>query len=1286
MRHTKPTVAAGTLTLTIYSAKRWERTQVELRSDAAAWLGGHVLLVSAAGPESSCKALAAALHGDRRMECAFQWENGGAYGPARQYNLSQHQDGYRCYRTRLLPQYGLWQLVAVAKTGDFLSVLSEEALWQHLRGARYTTPLLREWTPWLQDRLTKENLLVKADGYGCQAGFCHATSEDLDQLVEQGLRDGTLHLGRQAGRGRHSALAELPDLDAYVQRYGELLGRQTEKTLAPLHVPSEHPAVLPPLLRDPFPAQAHVITSVVKALKRQDAVLIAAQIGTGKAQPLDAKVLTPHGWKLMGELKVGDLVTDPTGGTAKIRAVYPQGVKPVFKVTFSDGASTECCNEHLWYVTTPMQKWLGQPGRVMDLMCIQEDYLSKNVATHGKRMRKYFVPLTVPVEFDQGEIPQLPLDPYLLGCLLGDGSMIVGSPTITSADQEIIESVRDRLPRGLSLTELEDTYSYRISTGQKGGSNQLTTWLRILGLWGCRCEKKFVPAQYMRATSQDRLSLLQGLLDTDGNVSSTSTVEFSSTSQTLAENVQELIRSFGGTATIRQRQTHCTYLGTLRAGLPSWRVFGTLPPHVAPFALERKRSRYLPGKKYGPARGIADISPAGEKECACISLDSPSQLYITNDYIVTHNSLLSAVAVHSHAAGRPYRALVFAPGHLVGSEDQVGKWRREIEETVPGAIVRTIDRWTDLLPLRRTDPLLGAEWWIIGRDRAKLGYCWRPACQQTRAGLKCPRCGGVLTGPKGRLTLAELKRTRQTCKSVLVVDGYSRQEVGDKVLAVPVWVPAVGCGEQLWQATREINRFAPADYIKQHLKTYWTYLVLDEVHQEKSSESAQANAAGALISATKKTIALSGSICGGFAWHLKHLLFRMAPRSLVEDGITWDGDTAFNERYGRIETVVREKASGGLSPDNRQSRGKVSRSVQKNVRPGIMPALFGRHLLDKSVFLSLDEVAEGLPTLSEECCPVPLDEDQLAEYVRIEAALKEQLKVMLPRGDRRLLSTMLQTLLAYPDYPYGWEDVGYWEGKTDADPGIFVPVVRPYNLDKAVVRPKERQLVELCLGEKRAGRQVWVYVQFTQRHDVQGRLEGLLKAAGLRVMVMRSAVPVDAREEWIAKHGPRQDVIISHPKLVETGLDLFDKGGRHNFATLCFYETGYDTFTLRQASGRSWRLLQPLPCRVVYLYYAATMQDRAMALMGRKLAASEALEGKFSTEGLIALGGEDAGSVEMQLARSLCGKLDLGDGRRSWERVGARTLGVFQGTEDQPAAPHYKRLIDERPAQLELFA
>jgi hypothetical protein len=615
-------------------------------------------------------------------------------------------------------------------------------------------------------------------------------------------------------------------------------------------------------------------------------------------------------------------------------------------------------------------------------------------------------------------------------------------------------------------------------------------------------------------------------------------------------------------------------------------------------------------------------------------------------------TLMGLAAIHAHASGRPYRALVFCPGQLVH------KWEREIRATLAGVEVVQIATWKNLLHLSRANKPERTTWYILARDRAKLGAKWRPAYQQRPYGedgwLRCPQCGRRLVDDQ-RLPLAVgrpgqggqpgtgLWKRRARCTWVLTnsrsLQDSQRQE-GDHL------VP--GCGSPLWTMTGELWRYEPALYVKRRLPHFFHYLILDEVHEEKGLDTAQGHAAAALAVSCRKVIALTGTLIGGYAEHLRPLLFRLAPASLVQEGLGWSEAMAFNERYGRLETRITERSSTSAA-DNRMSRG--SRSTTRSLRPGVMPALFGRHLMDKAVFLGLSEVADNLPPLEEECLPVTMDPELARAYRHeVEEPLAAALKAMLRSRNKRLLGTMVQTLLAYPDYPYGWGPIGYWQGGVEGSPRVFVTVAVPPNLAEAAVRPKEQALLDLVASEKARGRKVWVYVQFTSRHDVQGRVARLLHEAGFQVGVLRADVPLARREEWIARYAPGLDVVVSHPRLVETGLDLFAANGSYNFSTLCFYETGYNLFTLRQASRRSWRIGQKQDCRIVYLYYAGTMQDRAMALMGKKLTAAQALEGTFAREGLVALAGEDA-NVELALARSLVECLDEGDARRVWSKV-----------------------------------
>jgi hypothetical protein len=627
----------------------------------------------------------------------------------------------------------------------------------------------------------------------------------------------------------------------------------------------------------------------------------------------------------------------------------------------------------------------------------------------------------------------------------------------------------------------------------------------------------------------------------------------------------------------------------------------------------------------------------------------------------TGKTLMGLAATHAHAGGRPYRALVFCPGQLVH------KWEREIRATIPGAEVFQIETWKTLLALSRDSKPACVEWYVIARDRAKLGAKWQPAYQRRSKAddgfLRCPQCGRRLVDDKREPLCAGqpgtnglpgtgLWKRRARCEWVLSDHGGGEDaEAGQADRLVR------GCGSPLWQMSGELRRYEPALFIKRRLRNFFKYLILDEVHEEKGADTAQGHAAAALAACCRNVIALTGTLIGGYAEHLRPLLFRLAPRSLVQEGLGWSDAMAFNERYGRVETRITERSGGRSEDDNRMSRG--SRSTTKSVRPGIMPPLFGRHLIDKAVFLGLSEVAHNLPPLTEECISVRMDEELARAYRRqVEEPLAEAIKEMMKRRDKRLLGTMVQTLLAYPDYPFGWGPVGYRQAAG------FVTVALPPNLSEDVIRPKEQALIDLVRSERARGRKIWVYVQYTDTHDVQGRLERLLGRTGFRVGVLRSSVPLARREEWIARHGPQRDVVISHPRLVETGLDLFDHAGRHNFPTLCFYETGYNLFTLRQASRRSWRIGQNKSCRVVYLHYAGTMQERALALMGRKLTAAQALEGTFSGEGLVALAGEDA-NVEIALARSLVQRLDEGDARRLW----GKALGPGGRPEDHNPPP-----------------
>ena len=598
----------------------------------------------------------------------------------------------------------------------------------------------------------------------------------------------------------------------------------------------------------------------------------------------------------------------------------------------------------------------------------------------------------------------------------------------------------------------------------------------------------------------------------------------------------------------------------------------------------------------------------------------------------TGKTQIGACTVHAHAAGKPYRAIVMAPPHLVEI------WRAELHAIFPDNTVevRVLEKWRELLTYPHEKPAKPS-WLIIGETLAKNGPYWRASAVKDCHGiLRCPDCGSQLRSKAGGegdyLTMKDLERSRKRC----IADVPTRRVNAD---SEPVVQP---CGTALWQYTSKHAVWAPAEYIHKHMRGVFDYLICDEVHEEKSETSARANALGALVASCRKVVAMTVTLIGGKAGHVRSLLFRMSPKSLKAENLSWQDDMEFARRYGRGDTIITEKVT--VADDNRRSNGKSTTKRQAE-QPGIMPTLYGRHLIGNTIFLSLKDVAENLPSYEEQPIAVRMSADLMEAYQDVEGKLKGAVAQLLRRGNHQLLSGMLHALLAYIDFPYDWPAIGYTEN------GRFVHVTTPPTLDRNTLWPKEKKLLEILAAEKAQGRQCWVFACYTNTHPVLGRLEKIIRDAGYTVKVLDAAkVPTRHRSQWIADNAPGVDVLISHPQPVRTGLTLFDAAGRHNFPSLVFYETGYDLFTLRQASRRSWRIGQKHPCRVYYVYYRETMQARAMALMAQKLDASLALEGQFSAEGLAALSA-DSGSLTMELAKSLVENLDFGDAERVWAKL-----------------------------------
>lgn len=409
----------------------------------------------------------------------------------------------------------------------------------------------------------------------------------------------------------------------------------------------------------------------IKYLDQNKRMVLAFGVGSGKAQPLDAKVLTPTGWARMGDLKVGDLVISGDGQPTRVTGVFPQGRKPIYRVTFSDGAQTECCDEHLWLTQTEVERKREAYGSRLPHAGVRplEEIRKSLTVRHG--IRNHSIPVCKPVKF--APIDDIPVAPYLLGMLLGDGNLSAkNSVRFTTADETLATYFKDQVMDGVIFEKCSyGKYEYRINGGMRGKNqnNPLVVALDALGLMGKKSAGKFVPDCYKFNTFDVRLGVLQGLMDTDGTVSNTGRgVTFCTVSERLRDDVVFLVRSLGGLARVSSRVPTYCHDGEKRKGQRAYSVSISLPPGTNPFRLPRKRDIVVDKSKYAPKRRFIDaVELVGEKEAQCISVEDPSRLYVTDDLIITHNTAIMLGGMsHLHQQGKVKRGLFLVPSIVQG--------------------------------------------------------------------------------------------------------------------------------------------------------------------------------------------------------------------------------------------------------------------------------------------------------------------------------------------------------------------------------------------------------------------------------------------------------------------------------------------------------------------------------------------------------------------------------------------------------------------------------------------
>ena len=1069
----------------------------------------------------------------------------------------------------------------------------------------------------------------------------------------------TVAVVRQSGI---EVIDKVDPLAKFMHKYGDQLGAHILSTYRPIYnfdpTPQEI-AILDTLgtKRKPLPGQEkagvlptqrHTAAAIARVIKKHRVGNIQGEMGTGKAQPLSAKIYTPNGYKLMGEIQIGDQVVNPEGGSSTVIGIYPQGVMDIYRVTFSDGSFADCTVDHLWNVRSPLRKLRGRPNYVKSLRQIMEEPLTH--PTTGNY--QVFIPMVNPVEFCQ---QQLPIAPYLLGVLLGDGSFSRSTVNLTTADQEILEQIKHYLPEKISLIAVGDKYTWRLSMGMTNVKNPVLDSLRMLGLAGCTSSEKFIPSNYLYTTSHDRLALLQGLCDTDGSVSNGMAVEFSTVSKNLAVGVKELVQSFGGTTAISLKHPTYTYKGEKRNGKIAYRLYIKLPSHIMPFRLSRKANAYHPAGTYEPHRSIVKIDHVGQDSAQCIMLDSENQLYVTDEYIVTHNTTIGAATSELLDA---YPALILCPPHLVP------KWIREIEETIPGAkamelvrIGRNADDPGDINDVRRflelyKDGKLGKKAVaVVAHTSAKYGAGWEHSVVKQRLlnrwenatvkrhilpdekgeaieALCCPKCGSPVQIPEaGGLTftatsLADLGDKRRFCDAL--IPGYELNEAGRlkrDEQGNPVWGKST-CSEPLFQFTG--RRWAIADYIANQAKSAFKLLIADECHEFAAKASDRGIAFHQLVASTKYTLTLTGTFFGGKSSSIFWLMHRL--NAGVRKDFAFNDEKRWARLYGVLEMTRQKKRDDDGDEDGFTGNRRYQNQAKE--KPGISPAIVNR-LLDTTVFLSLKDLGLALPRYSEEVAALSMEEEQGSQYREMAGELRK-----LAIKNRRYLSTWLQWTLARPNSAFRDEVVQIDEINRD---GEFVRRVDLMELPAVVGQdrlPKEQWLVDFCRSERQQGRKVLIYVRQTGTRDIQDRILKVLRDGGVRAEVLSSGINPRKREEWIARRVHTLDALITNPRLVATGLDLVA------FSSVVFAEIEYSLYTLWQSLRRVWRLGQTKPVKAVFSVYHGAMESQALALIGAKMKAAQLLYGDEVGGAIVP---EDDGDILMKLAREALEAADLPD-------------------------------------------
>lgn len=647
----------------------------------------------------------------------------------------------------------------------------------------------------------------------------------------------------------------------------------------------------------------------------------------------------------------------------------------------------------------------------------------------------------------------------------------------------------------------------------------------------------------------------------------------------------------------------------------------------------------------------------------------------------------TATSLGTIALLNAFPSIVLCPGHMIE------KWKREIEEVIPGATGVIIEDLTTLMSFvqrvsqQPTAKLIA----VISKERAKLGAGWEPATQtrlqrvvsvDEETGIRhsriirihcCPHCGAPV----------EISKDKRLC----CTNKIKRLHQGE-------W-KEMECGAPLYQFGK-LHRWPVSDYIRKHLSGFFKAFIADECHQYKGKATDQAEAYHQLSRACRWTLNLTGTLFGGKSTDLFWMRHRVDREVRRDYGFSDEGRWSAN--YGRLEETlnkVSEDKDGAYS-------GKRRYTVRVKEIPGISPGIF-RRVLKSCIFVKVQDLGFKMPPYDEKVIRLPMSDVQYEQYQWLYDTLYAHIQEGMKSYDRigmkeaqALLSVWLQNCLSRPNSAFRTEEIWWKPPSSNAEDENVQAGKQPYvvpldvapitpepisaddldiigltpdddddkvtrkvtNVNKnfvvppgmepmilcpvivgADLLPKEEWLINTIKQEKAQGRKVLIYVRQTGTRDIQPRLQRILKRAGIRASILDNSIAPKRREAWINAHIDEMDTLLTNPKKVETGLDLVA------FATCIFYELDYSLFTLWQAMRRVWRLGQTRAVKVLFPIYAGSMEDAALSLMGEKMKAACLLYGDSAASAITDEAEVGSGDFMAELAhRILEGKEIASDG------------------------------------------